>query len=132
MIVADSSVWIDALRNVDVPSTRFLKALQVENDLIIGDLIALEVLQGILDERKALALEKHFTEYGIVPMLDQEVALAAARNYRALRRKGVTVKKTPDLIIASFCLLHDHQLLHADRDFDHFEALLGLKVFRPT
>ncbi|HEV2517945.1 MAG TPA: hypothetical protein VGV07_22025 [Devosia sp.] len=67
----------------------------------------------------------------MVPMLDDAVALAAARNCRGLRRSGISVRKTTDLIIASFCMLHGHHLLHQDRDFDHFEQLLGLKVFRP-
>jgi len=64
-------------------------------------------------------------------MLDDDVALAAARNFRELRRRGVTVRKTTDLIIATFCMVHGYYLLHQDHDFDHFEQLLDLKVYRP-
>lgn len=131
MIVADSSVWIANLRGEDTAPTRFLRAVQVENDLLLGDLIALEILQGVRNERQAAAYEASFLDYGMVPMLDEVVALASARNFRELRRKGISVRKTTDLIIASFCMVHGHHLLHQDRDFDHFETLLGLKVFRP-
>lgn len=131
MIVADTSVWIANFRDESTPQTRFLKALQVENELLVGDLIVLEILQGVRNEREAAVYEAGFLEYGMVPMLDDTVALAAARNFRALRRRGISVRKTTDLIIASFCMVHGHHLLHQDRDFDHFEQLLGLKVFRP-
>ncbi|CAN7325910.1 PIN domain nuclease [Devosia sp. LjRoot16] len=131
MIVADSSVWIANLRGEDTPPTRFLRAVQVENDLLIGDLIVLEILQGVRNERQAAGYEASFLDHGMVPMLDEAVALASARNFRELRRKGISVRKTTDLIIATFCMVHGHHLLHQDRDFDHFETLLGLKVFRP-
>jgi len=131
MIVADTSVWIANFRGESTPQTRFLKALQVENELLVGDLIVLEILQGVRNEREAAVYEAGFLEYGMVPMLDDTVALAAARNFRELRRRGISVRKTTDLIIASFCMLNGHHLLHQDRDFDHFEQLLGLKVFRP-
>lgn len=131
MIVADTSVWIANFRGESTPQTRFLKALQVENELLVGDLIVLEILQGVRNEREAAVYEAGFLGYGMVPMLDDTVALAAARNFRELRRRGISVRKTTDLIIASFCMLHGHHLLHQDRDFDHFEQLLGLKVFRP-
>lgn len=132
MIVADTSVWIAVLRDEPTPEARFLRAIQAEHELLIGDLVAVEILQGISDERLAARLENHLLGYGIVAMLNEDVALAAARNFRALRHKGVTVRKTPDLIIATFCMVHDHYLLHRDRDFDHFERLLGLRVFRPS
>jgi predicted nucleic acid-binding protein len=131
MIVADSSVWIDNLRGEDTPPTRFLKAIQVEHELLVGDLIVLEILQGVRNEREAARYESGFMEYGIVPMLDEAVALAAARNFRELRRRGISLRKTTDLIIATFCMVHEHYLLHQDRDFEHFEKLLGLQVYRP-
>ena len=131
MIVVDSSLFIADLRGEISPATRDMAALQAENELVILDLVALEVLQGMPTERAAVQLEDSFLFYGITPVLNEEIALAAARNFRTLRRRGVTVRKTPDLIIATFCMVHDHHLLHQDRDFDHFEALLGLRVFRP-
>ena len=131
MIVADTSVWIANLRGEDTLLTRFLRAIQLENDLLVGDLIVLEILQGVRSEREAATYEAGFMDYGTVPMLDDAVALAAARNFRELRRRGITVRKTPDLIIATFCMVHGHHLLHQDRDFDHFEQLLDLSVYRP-
>ena len=131
MIVADTSVWIANLRGEDTAQTRFLRALQLENDVLVGDLIALEILQGVRNEREAASYEAGFLDYGMVAMLNDDVALAAARNFRELRRRGITVRKTTDLIIATFCMMHGHHLLHQDRDFDHFEQLLDLKVYRP-
>jgi predicted nucleic acid-binding protein len=130
MIVADSSVWIANLRGEDTAHTRFLRALQLDNDLLVGDLIVLEILQGVRNEREAASYEAGFLDYGMVAMLDNDVALAAARNFRELRRRGVTVRKTTGLIIATFCMVHGHNLLHQDHDFDHFEKLLDLKVYR--
>lgn len=131
MIVVDSSIFIADLRNENTASTRFLRALQGDRELVIGDLVALEVLQGVADERVAAVIENGFLDHGITEMLGEVVALAAARSFRELRRKGISVRKTTDLIIASFCMVHGHHLLHQDRDFDHFERLLGLQVFRP-
>ena len=132
MIVVDTSVWIANLRQEDTAPTRFLGALRDDDELVVGDIIVLEVLQGVDSERSAARLENWFLDFGITPMLNEQVALAAARNFRVLRRKGITIRKTPDLVIASFCLLEGHHLLHQDRDFDHFETFLGLKVFRPN
>jgi predicted nucleic acid-binding protein len=131
MIVVDSSVFIDDLKGHMTPTTRFMRALQAENELIIPDLVALEVLQGMPDERNAAMLEDSLMFYGITPVVSEEIAIAAARNFRLLRRRGITIRKTPDLIIATFCMVHGHHLLHQDRDFDHFEQLLGLQVYRP-
>lgn len=131
MIVVDSSVFIADLRDEATPATRFMRAVEAEHELVIGDLVALEVLQGIANEREAAVLEDALVNYGLTAMLDEAVAVAAARNFRTLRRRGITLRKTPDLIIATFCMVHGHHLLHQDRDFDHFEKLLDLKVFRP-
>jgi predicted nucleic acid-binding protein len=126
MIVADSSVWINHFR--DIPSAE-VAVLRSTPRLIAGDLVVLEVLRGIPDDRRArLTLEK-FRNYGIVPMLGVELAIAAANNYRSLRSLGTT-PKLADLIIATFCIERGHHLLHQDRDFDPFERHLGLKVFR--
>jgi predicted nucleic acid-binding protein len=131
MIVVDSSVFIAGLKGISTPATRFMYALQAEGELIVPDLVALEVLQGMPNERQAAHLEETLLFHGITPILNEEIALSAAKNYRALRRRGITVRKTPDMIIATFCMAHGHHLLHQDRDFDHFEQFLGLKVYRP-
>lgn len=129
MIVADSSVWIDNIRQNDTPQVRILLASD-EGELIAGDVVVLEVLRGVRSEREARIQEARFRSYGITPMLDPEIAVLAAANFRRLRTLGITIRSSVDMIVATFCLAHGHALLHDDRDFDHFEHHLGLKVLR--
>ena len=133
MIVIDSSVWIAHLRGLDVPQVAALRALVDEDDdqILVGDLILLEVLQGARDEGHAARIERDLREYVVVPMLGLQLAIQAARNYRLLRGRGITIRKTIDMVIATFCLAGGHMLLHADRDFDPMETHLGLRVVRP-
>jgi predicted nucleic acid-binding protein len=133
MIIVDSSVWIAHLRGLDSPEVTALRALVDEDDdrILVGDLILLEVLQGARDEGRAAGIERDLREYAVAPMLNPELAIQAARNYRLLRGRGITVRKTIDTIIATFCLAGGHALLHADRDFDPMETHLGLRVVRP-
>jgi len=133
VIVIDSSVWIAHLRGLDVPQVAALCALVDEDDdqILVGDLILLEVLQGARDEGHAARIERDLREYAVVPMLDLQLAIQAARNYRLLRGRGITIRKSIDMVIATFCLAGGHMLLHADRDFDPMETHLGLRVVRP-
>lgn len=126
MILVDSSVWIDAFNGTDNAATRRLDELLGEQPLLIGDLILVEVLQGFRSQRDhdhALGL---LSEFQCVDMLGREVALAAASNYRRLRRRGVAVRSTIDLIIATFCILGGHALLTSDGDFEALRSHLGL------
>ncbi len=130
MIVVDSSVWIALLRGQASRAALRLQAL-VENDddqILVGDLILLEVLQGARDDARAARIERDLRRYPIVAMLDETVAVRAARNYRLLRARGITVRKTVDMIIGTFCLAGGHALLHDDRDFDPLAEHLGLQV----
>lgn len=127
MIVADSSVWIDNIRRNDTRQVRILLA-SATLDIVAGDIVVLEVLRGVRSEREALIQEERFRRYGITPMLDPKIAVLAATNFRRLRSLGVTIRSSVDLVVATYCLAHGHQLLHDDRDFDHFERHLGLKV----
>jgi predicted nucleic acid-binding protein len=129
VIVADSSVWIDNIRQNDTPQVRILLASD-EGELIAGDVVVLEVLRGVRSEREARIQEARFRSYSITPMLDPEIAVLAAANFRRLRTLGITIRSSVDMIVATFCLAHGHALLHDDRDFDHFEHHLGLKVLR--
>jgi len=88
------------------------------------------VLQGVATEREARHVERLFREGPIANMVDDEMATEAATNYRKLRAKGVTIRKTVDLLIGTFCLCEDLPLLHRDRDFDAMEQHLGLRVVR--
>ncbi|MHB2040150.1 MAG: type II toxin-antitoxin system VapC family toxin [Acidiferrobacteraceae bacterium] len=131
MIVVDTSVWIDYFNGVASPHTDLLDRLLSHERLVIGDIILTEVLQGFrrdTDFRQAQAL---LDTLEFRPMLGREIALLSAKNDRKLRRAGVTVRKTIDIMIGSFCVQNRHRLLHADRDFDPIEKHLGLSVLRP-
>lgn len=129
MIVVDSSVWIDNLRSVDNTAVRKLQALGPDDtEILIGDIILLEVLQGARDALHAARIERSLRRFPIAPMLDAALAVRAAQNYRSLRSRGVTVRKTADLIIGTFCMARDHLLLHNDRDFEPMAAHLGLQL----
>jgi predicted nucleic acid-binding protein len=129
VIVVDSSVWIGNLKRQATPQVGLLGEIR-RTDIIVGDVVVAEVLRGLDLERDALTLQQQFEAYGIVPMLTPQLAITAAGHYRALRRRGITIRMLGDMIIGTFCLVHDHYLLHQDRDFDHFERHLGLKVIR--
>lgn len=130
MIVVDSSVWIASLRRQRSRAVlRLQAAVESEDDqILIGDLILLEVLQGARDEAYAARIERNLRNYPIASMLDETIAVQAARNYRRLRARGIMVRKTIDMIIGTFCLAGGHALLHDDRDFDPLAEHLGLRV----
>lgn len=107
-----------------------LLTLAGREPLIVGDLVMLEVLQGARDEVHAARIEHDLRRYVLQPMLTEDIAVQAARNYRAMRTSGITVRKTVVMIIGTFCIQRGHQLLHDDRDFDPMERLLGLSVIR--
>lgn len=125
-----SSVWIANLRGLDTPAVRTLRSRTRADSgsILVGDLILLEVLQGARDEANAARIERNMREYAVVPMLDDAVAVQAARAFRALRAKGVTIGKTADLIIGTFCIAYGYELLHDDRDFEPMATHLGLRV----
>lgn len=128
MILVDSSVWIAHLRGTTTPATIKLEAVAAREPLLVGDLILLEVLQGARDDAQAARIERALREYAIVSLLDERLAAQAARNYRRLRGLGITIRKTADIIIGTFCIEHRHSLLHEDRDFEPMEKHLGLKA----
>lgn len=128
MIVVDSSVWIAHMCNTATEAVLKLRSLDHPDEIIVGDLVLLEVLQGAIDDRDAMRIESHLRKFRIERMLDDELATKAARNYRALRGHGVTVRKTIDTIIATFCIEREHVLLHDDRDFDLMQVHLGLRT----
>ena len=128
MILVDSSVWIAHLRGDRTAATAKLESAASREPLLVGDLILLEVLQGARDEFHATRIEGGLRRYKVVPLLDADLAPRAARNYRRLRDLGITVRKTADIIIGTFCIEHHHTLLHDNRDFAPMEKHLGLMV----
>lgn len=128
MIVADTSVWIDYVRGIDAPHTDLLDYELLHNRIITGDIIIVEFLQGFRNEKDIKAAKQLMDSLEYYDFLGKEVALEAAANFRRLRKSGITVRKTIDVIIATFCLENGFELLHNDRDFDPMEKYLGLKV----
>lgn len=128
MIVVDTSVWIAHFRNEASAAVRSLRGLEDVDEVVVGDLVLLECLQGARDEAHAGRIETILRTFQVEPMLDADLAVGAARNYRILRARGVTPRKTIDVIIASFCLRRGWRLLHQDRDFDVIAAHLPLAI----
>ncbi len=122
-VMIDTSVWIDFLRGYATPQVARLKALLGEEDLLIGDLILAEILQGVQNDRDVLRVEAAFAPYPVVPLVGEAIARQSARHYRRLRKQGITVRKTIDCLIATWCIMHHVPLLHADRDFAPFVTL---------
>ena len=128
MILVDSSVWIDYFRGAVTPETEKLDSLLGQQPLAIGDLILTEVLQGFDDERDFNVARRMLTSLMVVELGGKEIAIQAAKNFRALRRLGVTLRKTIDTVIATRCIEDGYDLLHADRGFDPFVKYLGLRT----
>ena len=126
MILVDSSVWIAYLRGSLTLATAKLEAAADREPILVGDLILLEVLQGARDELHAARIERSLRRFDVVPLLDPDLAPRAARNYRRLRGMGITVRRTADIIIGTFCIERGCSLLHDDRDFAPMEKHLGL------
>lgn len=127
MILVDSSVWIDYFRGKGTPQTGRLDALLGTEPLAIGDLILAEILQGLSSEREA---ERALALLGALEPVDiggEAIAVLAARHYRMLRGRGITVRKTIDTLIATRCIHDGMSLLYSDRDFDPFVEWLGLE-----
>lgn len=127
MILVDSSVWIDYFNGAITREAEKLHELLGSEPLAIGDLILLKVLQGFADEKDFEQARKLLTSLTVVDLGGQEIAILAARHFRALRRVGVTVRKTIDLVIATCCIASGYDLLHSDHDFDPFVKHLGLR-----
>ncbi|MBT9609266.1 MAG: PIN domain nuclease [Aquabacterium sp.] len=127
MILVDSSVWIDFFRGTSTPQSERLDALLSTEPLAVGDLILTEVLQGFSSERDFNQARRLLTSLDVITLGGEDIALQSARNYRALRAQGVTVRKTTDTVIATRCIEDDLPLLYSDRDFEPFVEHLGLR-----
>jgi len=128
MLIVDTSVWIDYFNGQINPETDYLEQALAQELILMGDLILTETLQGFREEQDFQTALQAFSTFAQVNMLDTQLAIQSARNYRTLRKSGHTVRKTIDCLIATFCIENGHSLLHRDRDFDSFEKYLGLQV----
>jgi predicted nucleic acid-binding protein len=127
VIVVDSSVWIDYFNGVDSATSERLDKLLGVEPLAVGDLILTEVLQGFRSDADYRTARELMTSLTVLEMLGQKLAIQSAENYRSLRARGVTVRRTVDVIIATCCIQHGLPLLFADKDFVPFVRYLGLK-----
>ena len=119
---------IDVLRREDNPAVREFMRLAGREPIVIGDIVLLEVLQGTSSDSRAQAVEGWLRAFGIVPMLDEALAVRAAGHYRRLRGLGITPRNSADMLIATWCIVHAVPLLHRDRDFSLMAAPLGLPI----
>ena len=128
MIIVDSSVWIDYFNGKKTPQTDWLDSALGDTPVIMGDLILTEVLQGFQNSKEFKVAKYLLLGMPFMPMVGWAIALKSAENYRSLRRRGVTVRKTIDVIIGTFCIYYQLPLLHDDRGFDPMVKFLGLKI----
>lgn len=128
MILVDTSVWIDYFNGADNTHTKALDAALAEGTVAIGDLIFLEILQGFKSDRDFRSARATLETLDQYEMIGHSMAIKSAENYRALRKKGVTIRKTADVIIATFCIENEIPLLFSDRDFNSFVEHLGLRA----
>lgn len=131
MLVVDTSVWVDYFNGVKNPPTDYLNTVLDNTPILIGDLILAEVLQGFRYDPDFEKARRTLGKFAQESLANPGLAVQSARNYRFLRQKGVTVRKTIDSLIATYCIENDHELLHNDSDYDGYEEHLGLRVVHP-
>jgi predicted nucleic acid-binding protein len=131
MIVVDTSVWIDYFNGTVNPHTDWLDHEIDDEPVSLTDLILCELLQGVRLKSEFSRMRRELAPFPVFNTGGESMAVAAATYFRILRAKGHTIRKTPDCIIATFCIQEGHSLLHRDRDFDPFEQHLGLRVIHP-
>ena len=131
MVIVDSSVWIDAFNGKNTPHTRWLQSGLARGGVGLTSLILCEVLRGFRFDREFRRTRKQLLALPVFEELPAGLAVQAAENFRVLQRRGITVHKTIDCLIATFCIQEGHELLHRDKDFQGFENFLGLQVVHP-
>ena len=132
MVIVDTTVWIDFLAGTENAETVWLDRELGRQHIGLTDLILCELLQGLRTDVEADRVLRGLAAFEVHTTGGQEIATASARNYRALRSRGITVRKIVDCLIATFCIEQHHRLLHRDRDYRAFEQHLGLRVVRQT
>lgn len=131
MVIVDSSVWIDALRGISNRHSMWLNDALGNEQIGLTSLILCEVLQGIRTEAQFRKSREKLLELPVFEVPTVQLAIASARNFRSLRDRGITVRKSIDCMIATFCISEGFRLLHRNRDFDPFETHLALRVLHP-
>lgn len=130
MVFVDTSVWVDFFNGVNSQEVQLLDQILDQQQIVTGDLILVELLQGFRHTRDFNQAKKLLDSLEYRDMSNKNLAYQSAQNYRSLRQKGVTIRKTIDVMIATFCIENHFELLHSDRDFDPMVKYLGLKVLK--
>lgn len=130
MILIDTSAWIDFFNGNINPTTDLVDALLDSEQVIIGDLIYCELLQGFKADDQFNDVRELLQNLIHVELVGFRIAEKAARNYRQLRKQGITIRKTMDILIATFCIENNVPIIHKDRDFDLMVEPLGLVILR--
>lgn len=131
MLLVDSTVWVDYFNGRKTPQCDHLHRILDVEQVLVGDLILAEVLQGFRGDRDYQLAHQALSRFEFVNLVSPSLAIKSALNYRALRKKGITVRKTIDSLIATFCIENECPLLHSDSDYDAYETHLGLIVVHP-
>jgi predicted nucleic acid-binding protein len=131
LTIVETTIWIDFFRGVRSDYTAWVYRNLSNQRIALTDLTLCEVLQGMRDDAMHAGIRSDLLKFGVHSTGGTQLALAASDNYRFLRKRGITVRKTIDCLIATHCIREGHSLLHNDRDFDAFEEYLGLKVIHP-
>lgn len=131
MVIIDTTVLIDYMRGRSTAEAVWFERELGRQRFGLTDLILCEILQGVPDDNSSRRVHRELSRFEIYDTGGEDLAVAAARNFRLLRQRGRTVRKTIDVLIATFCLRQGFSLLHCDRDYDHFEEILGLSVIHP-
>jgi predicted nucleic acid-binding protein len=129
--IVETTIWIDLFRGVRSEHTAWVNRNLNNQRIALTDLTLCEVLQGMRDDAMHKGVRNDLLKFGVHSTGGTQLALAASDNYRFLRKRGITVRKTIDCLIATYCIKQGYSLLHNDRDFDPFEEYLGLQVVHP-
>ncbi len=129
MILVDTSVWIDYFNGIKNKQTESLDRILSEQSVLMGDIILTEILQGFDSDNEFRLAKQALDPLDCVHLGGKSPAIKAASNFRFLRSKGVTIRKTVDMLIGSWCIEHEVELLHNDKDFDQIATLLPLQIY---
>jgi len=129
VILVDTSVWIDYFNGVENKQTEHLDRILLEQSVLVGDIILTEILQGFDSDKEFRLAKQALDPLDCVHLGGKSLAIKAASNFRFLRSKGVTIRKTVDMLIGSWCIEHEVELLHNDKDFDQIATQLPLQIY---
>ena len=130
-VLIDTSVWIDFLNGTNNRQTDVMsKILYEETEVFISPQIIQEILQGISNDAEHNLMKEKLLSLNVLNIDSIELAIGASSLYRTLRKKGVTIRKTNDVLIAFYCLYFNIPILHKDRDFDKISYYSKLKIYK--